>query len=130
MAELAMNHVNIVADEPKEIEAERVDEGKWESEGGRALPSAEEEQGGNVGLIKDVNVTHPRQWPMLVAADSKSSFYGAQLMPSTTLEPPVDATKPLSRKKSITERIAEGFDNLKHKASELLHHHKSEPKQA
>jgi len=141
MADLAVTRSPENTETKAAVAEERVDEGRWEGEGGNPipqkslphLPSSSSSSPVN-SLARDSSKTHPREWPKTLDSSASQSHYSN--MPDAKVADAVQRkssaadsgagagdAKPASveRKKSITERMSEKWDEIKHKAQEMLH---------
>lgn len=117
-----------------EVKDERLCEGRWESEGGGALPhhalphlpaSASPLPQKDWDEVRDSTISHPRAWTASVLPNKQQSHYASSPASAPGAAAPAGAgDKP--RRKSITERLAESFHDLKQKAHDLVTAHKAE----
>jgi len=137
---------------------ERVDEGRWESEGGQPVHRMTTEQSpesaisdlakadtstpapstdttaapattatpattdstANTDTPYDAGKVHPKTVEGK-AGDASQSHYPEQATSSNELTVESEATAPVARKKSISERLAETWQDIKHKVEGLTH---------
>jgi len=125
MADLAVTR-SVSHNEPKAVlEAERLDEGRWESEGGITLPQKSmphlphSHSPAPQAEEFDPTKVHPRSVrPTLVGKPADSKYP----VESVTNEQAAHGDKPnVERRKSFSEKLASGWSDFKHKAEELIH---------
>lgn len=119
------------------VKEERVEEGRWESEGGPALPdkplphqqSTKSPDIDNEAKASSSNFDqskgNPRALQPTVEGDKSKSKYPVESLTNERAAESHSETKPeTERRKSIGDKLAAGWQEFKHKAEDLINSHR------